>query len=224
MALVPPGPIETRTIAVQVGGLEVRLEALKDFEGVLDFYAREHPAEVELIPYYGVLWPSGLALAEHIAGRFRSLAGVRAVELGCGLGLPSIVAARLGARVLATDFHPGNERLLRRNAELNGLDIEYLPMRWESPPEGRSFALVLGSDLVYERKSLGALAACAARLCAPGGRIVLSDPGRDNLQEAVSRIEGLGFASSIAVAGDCFIVEMTRPCEITRESASSAPR
>lgn len=67
----------------------------------------------ELAPY--VLWPSAFALAAWLLQSSASglhsaqqppvtLAGKRAVELGCGLALPSLAAALGGARVLATDL------------------------------------------------------------------------------------------------------------------------
>ena len=73
----------------------------RDTEALLDDQAF---AEDEFMPYWAELWPSGLALARRLAGR--ALRGARVVELGCGLGLPSLVAARGGGRVLATDWSP----------------------------------------------------------------------------------------------------------------------
>jgi predicted nicotinamide N-methyase len=190
--------------------MEVIIEAPRDFEVLLDYYAREHPADTDLIPYHGALWPSALALAECIVARFPALVGLRAIELGCGLGLPSILAAKLGARVTANDFHPANEEYLRRNAAMNGVSIEYLPWSWDGPFEAEEFDLVLASDVVYEKKSLAALASLAARLCAPAGRIILTDPGRDNLQDAVEKIEAKGFGSEVSIVRDCFVVEFSR--------------
>ena len=59
--------------------------------------------EDERLPYWADLWPSGIVLARHLAGL--DLTGLRIVEMGAGLGLPSIVAASGGADVLATDWY-----------------------------------------------------------------------------------------------------------------------
>ena len=75
----------------------------------------------EFMPYWAELWPSGIALARHVVGL--PLDGVRALELGCGLGLPSLAAALAGAETLATDWAPEAVELLRENAAANGLGI-----------------------------------------------------------------------------------------------------
>jgi hypothetical protein len=56
------------------------------------------------VPYWARLWPSGLALAAALAADPPS-PGVRVLELGCGLALPSVVAAR------ASRQRPGHRRL-----------------------------------------------------------------------------------------------------------------
>ena len=209
MTEIPEG-IEIEEQPVRVAGLDLKLQIPKDFEKLLEYYAQHFPEGADLIPYHGILWPSSLALADHLASRFPTMAGIDVVELGCGLGLPSIVAARRGARVTATDFHPGNPQFVLRNAEVNGATVEYRRLPWTSPPEGLTFGVVMGSDLVYQKTSLEALVDCSTRLCAPEGKIILSDPGREFLQLAVSMVEDRGFASAVWIVRDCFVVEFER--------------
>src|SRR5689334_12319958 len=75
-----------------------------------------------LVPYWSVLWRSGVALAHEVAAA--DLRGRRVVELGCGLGVPSLAAARGGARVLATDADDEALELLARNARDNGIELD----------------------------------------------------------------------------------------------------
>ncbi len=70
-----------------------------------------------LAPYWAVLWRSGVALASEVDGV--ALRGLRVVELGCGLALPSIAAARAGATVLATDASTDAVVLAMRSARAN---------------------------------------------------------------------------------------------------------
>jgi predicted nicotinamide N-methyase len=123
-----------------------------------------------------VLWRSGVALAEELDGA--GLDGLRVVELGCGLGVPSIAAARAGARVLATDESEEALELLRRNARLNGVELETARVDWAAPGDlvGRGpFDLVLAADVLYERAAVAQLLSLLPRL-APTA--LIADPGR----------------------------------------------
>lgn len=128
-----------------------------------------------LAPYWSVLWRSGLALAGELSGE---LTGSRVVELGCGLGVPSLVAARAGADVLATDLHPEALELVDRNARENGVSVGTERVDWSSPEElvaRGPFDMVLAADVLYERASVAPLLELVPRL---GGEVWLADPGR----------------------------------------------
>jgi predicted nicotinamide N-methyase len=104
--------------------------------------------------------------------------GKRVIELGAGLGLPSLTAALLGADVLATDWADDAVALLRANAERNHLALRVERVRWDEPDEllaQAPFELVLGADLLYEARNATQLLELLPRL---GGEIVLADPGR----------------------------------------------
>jgi predicted nicotinamide N-methyase len=124
-------------------------------------------------PYWAVLWRSGVALARELEGE--ELGGLRVVELGCGLALPSIAAARAGASVLATDVDPEALALARRNAHANGVRIETAPYDWSAPGRLARFDLVLAADVLYERPAVAALLDLLPRLAAEAW---LADPGR----------------------------------------------
>jgi predicted nicotinamide N-methyase len=129
-----------------------------------------------LAPYWAILWRSGVALARELEGS--SLLGRRVVELGCGLAVPSIAAARAGAVVLATDVRPEALELAERNAHANRVGIETALVEWEKPDELVSrgpFDLVLAADVLYERASGAQLLSLLPRL-APEAWI--ADPGR----------------------------------------------
>ena len=89
------------------------------------------------------------------------------LELGCGLGLPSLAAARGGADVLATDWADDAIELLRRNAGRNGIVLRAERVRWDEPAPllgGAPWDLVLGADLLYESRNADQLAALLPRL------------------------------------------------------------
>jgi predicted nicotinamide N-methyase len=103
---------------------------------------------------------------------------MRVVELGCGLGVPSLVAARQGAAVLATDVSMEALELVERNARENGLDLSTARVDWESAEELTArgpFDLALAADVLYERGSVAPLLELLSRLAAD---VWLADPGR----------------------------------------------
>jgi predicted nicotinamide N-methyase len=151
-----------------------------------------------IAPYWAVLWRSGVALARELEGEElgerssararRALADRRVVELGCGLAVPSIAAARAGASVLATDVSPEALALAKRNARANGVRIETAAIDWADPDAaaGRApgagrlagrdrFDLVLAADVLYERPAVAALLDLLPRLAPEAW---LADPGR----------------------------------------------
>jgi predicted nicotinamide N-methyase len=137
----------------------------------------DHEVEwAPLVPYWSVLWRSGVALGRELGGR--RLDGLRVVELGCGLGVPSLAASRAGAAVLATDASAEALELLARNASLNGLELETAQVEWTRPDAliaRAPFDLALAADVLYKRASVAQLLALLPRL-AP--RTLLADPGR----------------------------------------------
>jgi predicted nicotinamide N-methyase len=160
---------------VPLPGRELLLLAPRDGEALLSEEAFE---QEEYLPYWAELWPSALGLARAVARR--PLTGRRAIELGCGLGLPSIAAAVAGARVLATDWSPDAVAMTARNAERNGVELETRLFRWDAAPEsmGPPWQLVLASDVLYEARNVAPLLALLPRLTAAAGEVWLADPGR----------------------------------------------
>ena len=134
----------------------------------------------ERLPYWAELWPSARVLAAELAGR--DLAGRRVVELGCGVGLPAIVAALAGARVLATDWYREALAFVDANAAQAGVDVATMLVDWSGPPpaltEAAPYDLVVGADLLYEERNGVALAALLPRLLPPGGEALIADPRR----------------------------------------------
>ena len=171
------------TIPLRDGTLEVRRP--RDSEALLDEEAFEHE---EFLPYWAELWPSGTALAHHVSGR--ALKGARVLELGCGLGLPSLAAARAGGRVLGTDWSPHALELLEDNARRNGAPLETALLDWRTPHwaiDRGPWDLVLAADVLYERHNALLMLDLLPRLVGPGGEVWLGDPGRPPAAEFIAR-------------------------------------
>jgi predicted nicotinamide N-methyase len=162
--------------SVSVGERELRLVHPRDSEALLDEEAFERE---EFLPYWAQLWPSGIALARAVAAGV--LAGRRVLELGCGLGLPSIAAALAGAEVLATDWSPDAVAFTAANASRNGAVLRTAVCSWTEPGPMLARApwdLVLAADVLYEPRNITQLLELLPRLVDEAGEVWIADPGR----------------------------------------------
>jgi predicted nicotinamide N-methyase len=131
---------------VRVGEVELSLLRPVSPDALLDedAFARD-----EFLPYWAELWPAATALAAALP----DVAGRRVVELGCGLGLPSLVAAARGAEVTATDWAADAVELLQENAARNDLVLRAEVRDWREPWPER-FDIALAADVLYERRNV----------------------------------------------------------------------
>jgi len=157
-----------------VGGVQLDVERPAEPESLID---EDAFSDDEFLPYWAERWPSGIALAEQVSTR-HDLRGRRVLEIGCGLGLPSLVAARLGADVVATDWSADAIALLERNASRNGLRVTAVPADWRDTDAIVSlgpFDLVVAADVLYEERNAAPIITLLATLGAPA---TIADPGR----------------------------------------------
>ena len=148
----------------------------------------------ERIPYWANVWESAVVLAEEIACLVP--AGRSLLELGCGLGLPAIVAARRGFRATATDYEEAALEGVRYNAVRNAApDLAVAMLDWRRiPADFGVFDLVVAGDVLYERHHAVALAAVIARTLAAGGLGLVADPGRARAVEFAPACHAAGLA------------------------------
>jgi predicted nicotinamide N-methyase len=166
----PAPPPSLFEIAVERAG-ELKVARPADW----GLFREEEALGKRLTPYWAVPWPSGLALTRVVAGAPPK--GKRVLELGCGLALPSIAAARGGAhRVLATDVNTDAVVFAAHNMLLNDVVGETAAGDW-SELDGE-WDLILAADVLYTRENIEPLLDVLRRTLAPGGEVWLADPKR----------------------------------------------
>jgi len=186
---------QVRKLDVKVGAFKGQIRALSDR---MQFHDPDGAAEQAGIcdaswSMFGQLWPASQVLAEAV--KYIDLKGRRVLELGCGLGLPSLVLQYRGADITASDHHPLSEEFLNYNATLNNLPIiPYLDLPWsEVGPERERFDLIIGSDLLYEPNHAELLAGIVEQLAKPTAKVLISCPGRGYRNRFSRHLADLGF-------------------------------
>lgn len=185
----------TRQLTLRVGGLEYRLRVLTDLQQFADPDGHGARAGISSAQWslFGQSWPAGRLLAQAMH-RFE-IADKRILELGCGIGLASLVLQRRGAEVVASDIHPLTEPFLAYNAALNGLDaLHYRQLSWNEPlPALGRFDAIIASDVLYERGQAQRLCETIARHAYPAAEVLIADPGRGNSARFTRLLAAQGF-------------------------------
>jgi predicted nicotinamide N-methyase len=183
-AQLEPADLIEETLVLR-SGHPIRVMRPRDSDELLTEEAFEHE---EKLPYWAELWPSSLALARAVGAR--SLRGAHTLELGCGLGLVSIAASLAGGRVLATDWSAEAVRFAAANAERNGVVLDTAVVDWSAPDAivtHGPWQLVLGSDVLYERRNVDQMLDLLPRLVKPAGEVWIADPGRQTSMDFLDR-------------------------------------
>lgn len=196
----PPGPNVLRTTAgdLAYGEYNLRLQGhawkILHTGAILSREDEERflVGEQRRLPYGIVLWPAAIALAHEIAAH--PWAGKRVLEIGAGTGLPGIVAASLGARVVQTDRQEVALHICQKNAERNGVaSIEHRLADWTTWEDTEQYDCILGSDVLYGPAMHVYLRPIFETNLAPGGTIFLSDPFRAESFEVLEGMEANGW-------------------------------
>ncbi|MDP3760370.1 MAG: SAM-dependent methyltransferase [Ramlibacter sp.] len=147
-------------------------------------------------PLFGMLWPSGRVLAQ--AMLTFELEGRRVLEMGCGLGLASLIVHRRGGDITASDCHPLAAAFLLENLRLNALPpMKYETGDWLRPnPQLGLFDLIIGSDLLYDRDQPEALSQFIDRHSAGTVEVLIADPDRSNQARFKRKMGVLGYSHS----------------------------
>ncbi|WP_305804649.1 methyltransferase domain-containing protein [Stenotrophomonas sp. YIM B06876] len=187
---------EVRHLELEVGPKPYRLRVLRDLQQFSD--PDGHGARLGISSaqwsLFGQVWPAAELLA--LAMDSFNIEDKRILEVGCGIGLPSLVLQRRGAQVVASDIHPLAESFLAYNSAMNGLpSVHFRNMDWDAPlPSLGMFDVIIASDVMYERDHALLLAGLVERHALPVAEVVITDPGRGSGGLFTRLLHAQGFA------------------------------
>jgi predicted nicotinamide N-methyase len=144
-------------------------------------------------PLFGQVWPMSKILARVMLQQ--QILGKRILEIGCGLGLASIVIKQLGGNITASDYHPLAAPFLLENTMLNTLTpIIFADGNWNvvSADIGK-FDLIIGSDILYEHHHIQLVSAFISHHSSSDVEVVVVDPGRGSHRAFARAMEQLGY-------------------------------
>ena len=195
----------TITERVILDGQTIFIQRPSESDKLLDHPAVTAANEIDdYMPYWADLWPAARMLAKAL--RHENLGeATEALEIGCGLGLPGVVALSRGLRVTFTDYDACALHFAGVNARLNGFaDFRVMRLDWRSPPADLRAPLILGADLIYELRNIEPLVAFIKQVLEPQGVALLTDQDRIPAYALVEalEIERLAFTTQTLRAGE----------------------
>ena len=137
--------------------------------------------------YWHIAWPASLAVSQYLASTQSAewWQGKRALVIGCGVGLESVVLSSLGAGVTALDHIPESLRLVQRNCELNEVPrVEERCCCWldeNSRHQVGQYDVLVGADVLYDSADGVWIHELLTTLLKPGGLAFFGDPQREGV-------------------------------------------
>jgi predicted nicotinamide N-methyase len=183
---------------IEIAHRTIHLLKVRDTNRLVDALNPETFAEDERLPYWADLWTSSLELARFCLLE-ANLKSKRVLELGCGLGLSGIAAALAGARVTFSDYEKDALEFCRYNAAKNLpsnlliTNVSFLHLDWRKLPALEKFDMILGADVIYERRNFFPLVTVLETLLDDDGMAVFTEPGRSIGGQFFSLIREHGF-------------------------------
>lgn len=151
---------------------------------------------------------------QYVAER-ATLAGKRALDVGCGGGLLSEALARSGARVTAIDLAPDLVKVANLHRLESGVEVEYRLQSVEAlaAAEPGSFDVITCMEMLEHVPDPGSILKACATLLKPGGRLFLSTLNRTPAAFALA-IVGAEYIARLLPKGTHQYRDFIKPSEL----------
>jgi predicted nicotinamide N-methyase len=208
--ICPSRPAELRAQLARIGPLAAEPIVLTgfpeplhilhtaNFQWLLDNAV--YDPEQNYMPYWAEIWPSSIVLADVVSRNQEALRGQWTLELGPGVGVPSVAALKAGAELAVADYDAGSLALTALNGLLQtGREPRTLRVNWRTPTReifkaaGEGFSVILASDVLYQRADARPLVELVEAILAPGGELWIAEPGREPAKKVIRALRWRGW-------------------------------
>ena len=193
-----PSKYKTKEEQLDISGIKIKLVRITNIDELYEELVRKgethEDVKDERIPYWADLWPSAIALSQYMVNTNAVSKNMQVLEIGCGLGLPGIMAGKFCNRITLTDYIKEPLDFARHNWRLNNdHTAQFEILDWRKPDAAFKADVVLASDVAYEKRSFKHLFNAFKKLLNPGGFILMSEPNRQYAFEFFNSLKEKGF-------------------------------
>lgn len=183
---------------IEFDEVDIHVRSLRDKQQYLDIGGEAEKLGISSASWslFGVVWESSEVLA-HLMFEYK-INGKRILEVGCGIGLASLVLNHRSADITATDIHPEAEKFMIENVLLNkGDKIPFKRTCWKNKnTDLGKFDLIIGSDLLYEGDHVDLLSGFINNHTSQNCEVIIVDPGRSYHGRFSKKMVSLGYTHS----------------------------
>lgn len=130
-------------------------------------------------PFWAKIWPSAFALLDFLQEHPHWIKDKQVVELGAGIGLPSLLMAKEAASMIVSDHAPEAVALLQKNIQHLGLlNVNAVCLNWNDFQEDIRADTLLLSDINYAPEQFAPLLVLIRKMLLQGTTIILATPQR----------------------------------------------
>ena len=183
---------DLQEVPYRFGDADFRFLSVRDSYALLDRIDPEEFVKDEQMPYWAEIWPAAVTLS-HVIMEELEIEGRSVIELGAGVGMASVAAAKRGARVVSTDYSTEALRFVVYNALVNAVSLDTGRLDWRMVRGEERFDLVIAADVLYERVNLLPIVTAIESLLAEGGAAYIADPRRRLAEQFLELVRENGF-------------------------------
>ena len=130
---------------------------------------------LDRFPLWPKIWEASAILALKMAA-LPPDPNKKILEIGAGLGVAGLCAARMGHKITITEYNPDALNFIWANAEVNRIrEPDIRKLDWNKPDIQERFDLIIGSEVVFKKEDIPGLLMLFQHFLKPGGTIILAE-------------------------------------------------